>query len=76
MPKKSFKEQKVSFKSGRSKALGGKKESLKAAASSKEAGLQRIYGAEKGKRQWWRGWIVSRRWQKKVFNRVFKCVFF
>ena len=39
LPKKSLEERKVSSEGGRSKALGGKKEGLKAAASSKEAGL-------------------------------------
>ena len=57
------------------KALGGKKESLKVAASSGEAGLQGTYGTEKGKRQWWRGWTASGRWREKVFKRVFKRVF-
>ena len=40
LPKKSLEERKVSFKGGRLKALGGKKEGLEAVASSKEAGLQ------------------------------------
>jgi hypothetical protein len=51
LPKKSLEERKVSSKGGRSKALGGKKEGLKAAASSREAGLQGIYSAEEGKRR-------------------------
>jgi hypothetical protein len=51
LPKKSLKEQKVSSKGSQLKALGGKKEGLKAAASSKEAGLQKTYSTEKGKRR-------------------------
>ena len=51
LPKKSLEERKVSSKGSRSKASGGKKEGLKAAASSKEAGLQGTHGAEEGKRR-------------------------
>ena len=52
LPKKSLEEQKVGSKGGRSKASGGKKEGLKAAASSKEADLQRTHSTEEGERQW------------------------
>ena len=41
----------VSSKGSRLKALRGKKEGLKAAASSREAGLQGTYGVEKGERR-------------------------
>ena len=51
LPKKSLEERRVSSEGSRSKALGGKKESLNTAASSKEASLQGIYSAEEGKRQ-------------------------
>ena len=50
MPKKSLKEQKVSSKGSRLKALGGKKEGLKAVASSREAGLRGTCSAEEGKK--------------------------
>ena len=71
LPKKSLEEQKVSSEGGRSKASGGKKEGLEAAASSKEAGLQGTRSAEEGERRWWRGWTASGRWREKVFKRVF-----
>ena len=55
LPKKSLEERKVSSEGGRSKASGGKKEGLEAAASSGEAGLQGTRRAEEGERRWWRG---------------------
>ena len=76
LPKKSLEERKVSSEGGRSKAPGGKKEGLEAAASSGEAGLQGTRGAEEGERRWWRGWTASGKWREKVFNRVFNRVFF
>ena len=76
LPKKSLEERKVSSEGGRSKASGGKKEGLEAAASSREAGLQGTRGAEEGERRWWRGWTASGRWREKVFKRVFKRVCF
>ena len=51
LPKKSLEERKVSSEGGRSKASGGKKEGLKAAASSGEAGLQGTRDAEEGERR-------------------------
>ena len=72
LPKKSLEERKVGSEGGRSKASGGKKEGLEAAASSGEAGLQGTRGAE---RRWWRSWTASGRWREKVFLRVFKRVF-
>ena len=45
----------ASSEGGRSKASGGKKEGLEAAASSGEAGLQGTRRAEEGERRWWRG---------------------
>ena len=49
---KSLEERKVGSKSSRLKASGGKKESLRAAASFKEADLQKTYNIEEGERQW------------------------
>ena len=63
----------ASSEGGRSKASGGKKEGLEAAASSGEAGLQGTRGAEEGERRWW---TASGRWREKVFKRVFKRVCF
>ena len=42
----------MSSKNGQLKALGGKKEGLEAAASSREAGLQGTHSTEKSEKQW------------------------
>jgi hypothetical protein len=55
------------------KALGGKKEGLKIAASSKEAGLQDTCNTEEGQKRWWRGWIAKS--SKKRYLSIFLSIF-
>ena len=77
LPKKSLEERKASSEGGRSKALGGKKEGLEAAASSGEASLQGTRGAEEGERRWWRGWTAEggKKRCSSVFSSAFSSAF-